>query len=88
MTLRIDPELLEQLRDVARAERRSVSAQLIHLVRREIGARSTRHPRSVLPTFGWLGHLDAPDTLDEFRRVRRALSRRLAERARRSRKPL
>jgi len=83
MTLRIDPDLLEQLRAVARAERRSVSAQLVHLVRRELGTPTKRAIQKVLPTLGWLQHLDAPDDLDAYRRVRRALSRRLHARARR-----
>ena len=81
MTLRIDPELLEQLREVARAERRSVSAQVVHLVRRELGTQPKGATRKVLPTLGWLRHLDAPDDLDAYRRVRRALSRRLQARA-------
>jgi hypothetical protein len=83
MTLRIDPELLEQLRQVARAERRSVSAQLVYLVRKELGTPARRATQRVLPTLGWLRHLDAPDDLDAFRRVRRTLSRRLRARARR-----
>jgi len=83
MTLRIDPELLEQLREVARAERRSVSAQLVHLVRRELGTQGKAATRKVLPTLGWLRHLDAPDDLDAYRRVRRTLSRRLQARVRR-----
>jgi hypothetical protein len=82
MTLRIDPELLDQLRAVARAERRSVSAQVVHLVRRELGTHTKAATRSVLPTLGWLQHLDAPDDLAAYRRVRRALSRRLQARAR------
>ena len=83
MTLRIDPELLDQLREVARAERRSVSGQLVHLIRREIGTPAKGANRRVLPTLGWLRHLDAPDDLASYRRVRRALSRRLQARARR-----
>ena len=83
MTLRIDPDLLEQLREVARAERRSVSAQLVHLVRQELGTQAKAATRKVLPTLGWLRHLDAPDDLDAYRRVRRALSRRLQARVRR-----
>jgi hypothetical protein len=75
MTLRIDPELPEQLREVARAERRSVSAQPFYLVRNELAPPRRRATRRVLPTLGWLHHLDAPDDLDAYRRVRRILSR-------------
>jgi len=83
MTLRIDPELLSQLREVARAEGRSVSAQVVHLVRRELGAAGKLSTRKTLPTLGWLQHLNAPNDLAAYRRVRRALSRRLQGRARR-----
>ena len=83
MTLRIDPELLDQLREVARAERRSVSAQMVYLDRREIGTPAKGVNRRVLPTLGWLRHLDAPNDLAAYRRVRRALSRDLEARTRR-----
>ncbi len=82
MTLRIEPELLEQLRAVAKAERRSVSAQMLFLVRRELGAKA-RPGRKPLPTLGWLSHLRAPRELKEFRRVRRSLTRELEARLRR-----
>ena len=82
MSLRIDPELLEELRKAARAEGRSVSSQVVHLVRKELATRSAPRKKP-LPTLGWLRHLDAPDELREFQRVRRSLSRSLAARARR-----
>ena len=82
MTLRIEPELLAQLRAAAKAERRSVSAQVLLLVRRELGATPRRREKP-LPTMGWLRHLRAPRELREFRRVRRALTRRLEARLRR-----
>jgi hypothetical protein len=82
MTVRIEPELLEQLREAAKAERRSVSAQMLFLVRRELEAKPARRQKP-LPTMGWLRHLDAPDHLEEFRRARRSLSARLAARTRR-----
>jgi hypothetical protein len=86
MTLRIEPELLEQLRAVAKAERRSVSAQMLFLVRRELGAR-VRRRRKPLPTLGWLSHLRAPRKLQEFRRVRSSLTRSLEARLRRHPEP-
>ena len=78
VTLRIEPELLAQLRAAAKAERRSVSAQIRFLVRRELEAWPRRE--KPLPTIGWLRHLRAPRGLSEFRRVRRALTRRLEAR--------
>lgn len=86
MSLRIDPELLEELRRAARAEGRSVSAQVVHLVRRELGAAPRRRERP-LPTLGWLRHLGAPNELEEFRRLRRSLSRSLSARTRRLARP-
>ncbi len=82
MTLRIDPDLLEQLKALARAERRSLSAQVLHLVRQQLGARH-EHARPHLPTMGWLRHWDAPDEIEEFRRLRRELSAGLERRVRR-----
>jgi len=81
MTLRIDPVLFTELRAVAKAEHRSVSAHVLSLVRRDLDAKPPRRRERPLPTLGWLRHLDAPDRLEEFRRVRRALSRRFAARA-------
>jgi len=86
MSLRIDPELLEELRQAARAEGRSVSAQVVHLVRRELSAGPRRREKP-LPTLGWLRHLGAPNEIEEFRRVRRSLSRSLSARARRLSNP-
>ncbi len=80
MTLRIDPELFAELRDVAKAEHRSVSAHVLSLVRRDLDEKPTRRRRRPLPTMGWLQHLKAPDRLEEFRRIRRALSRRFVAR--------
>lgn len=83
MTLRIDPELFAELQEVAKAEHLSVSAHVLSLVRRDLDAQPTRRREPPLPTFGWLRHLDAPDRLEGFRRVRGALSRALAARGRR-----
>jgi hypothetical protein len=81
LTLRVEAELLRKIREAAKADRRSVSAQVLHVVRREIDARPVPG-RKPLPTKGWLSHLEAPEDLTEFRRVRRELSRRLGSRTR------
>ena len=83
MTLRIDPQLFAELREVAKAEHRSVSAHVLSLVRKDLDAKPGSRHEPPLPTLGWLRHLDAPDRLDAFRRVRRALSRRFMTRVRR-----
>jgi hypothetical protein len=87
MTLRIAPGMLEELRQVARAEGRSVSAQVIYLVRRDLEMRGrattvAARRRKPLPTYGWLRHLEAPETFEEFREFRRSLSKQVAKRLR------
>ena len=74
MTLRIEPALLEELRRVARAERRSVSGEVLYLVREQLDLPARRLGQTK-PTMGWLAHLDVPDELAEFRVVRQSLSR-------------
>ncbi len=82
MTLRIDPELLGELRDVAAAEHRSVSAHVLAVLRRDLQSKPVGRSKP-LPTLGWLRHLDAPNRIGEFRKVRRALARHVSARSRR-----
>ena len=85
MTLRVEPALLEELRRVARAERRSVSGEVLYLVREQLALPPGRlgQPK---PTMGWLAHLDVPDELGPFRVVRQGLSRQLRRRVQRHRR--
>ena len=82
MSLRIDPQLLEEIRRRARAEGRSVSAEILHLVRRELGGGSPPPRRGARRTMGWLAHLDVPEDLETYRRFRRSASRRVMKRLR------
>lgn len=88
MTLRIEPDLLEELRHVARAERRTVSAQVLLYVRREIearnaGSRLAARRRKALPIHGWLRRRHAPETtVEDVRRLRRSLTRQIEARLR------
>jgi hypothetical protein len=82
-SLRIDLELLEEIRRRARTEGRSVSAQILHLVRRELGVSSPPPRTRTRRTMGWLAHLDVPEDLETFRRFRRSLSRRILKGLRR-----
>src|SRR3989442_2412622 len=77
MSLRLDPKLLEEIRKRARAEGRSVSAQILHVVRSEIGGRSPTPERRARRTMGWLAHLDVPEDVTTYRRLRRSISRRV-----------
>jgi hypothetical protein len=86
MTLRIDPALLTALRQRAKREGRSVSAEVVRLIRKEledvhVPARRGRGTRS---TMGMFANSEAPD-LDDFKRVRREASALIARRVRRSR---
>lgn len=86
--MRIEPELLDVLRELARAERRSVSAQVLFFVRREIEARkvgarpSGRHVKP-LPIHGWLRRRGGTETtVEDVRRLRRSLTRQIEARLR------
>ena len=74
MAIRIEPELLRQLRSEARSNRRSLSAQILFMVRKELEP-SRRPIEKPQPTMGWLAHLQAPEKIDDFRQVRNRLSR-------------
>jgi hypothetical protein len=74
MAVRIEPELLGQLRSAARTNRRSLSAQVLFMVRKELEASNCRVEKPK-PTMGWLEHLQAPEKLDDYREVRTRLSR-------------
>jgi hypothetical protein len=87
MTVRIEPALLEGLRSLAQADGRSVSGEIVQLVHRELRSRPRRAEHTE-PTMGWLASLEVPADLREFRRVRRALSRRLAARTLLRQEPL
>jgi plasmid stability protein len=73
MTLRLAPELLSELKVRARAEGRSTSAEVIHLLERVI-----RVPLASAPakrsTMGMFAEFDVPE-LSEFQDYGRALTR-------------
>jgi len=72
MTLRVDPELLRALRERAAREGRSVSAEVVRLIKRDVEpARRQRAKRT--STMGMFADFAAP-TLEEFRRMRRRFS--------------
>ncbi|TMA70159.1 MAG: Arc family DNA-binding protein [Deltaproteobacteria bacterium] len=81
MSLRIDPGLLEEIRRRARAEGRSVSSQILHLVRNQLGVGSPPKRRA-RRTMGWLAHLDVPEDLGTYRRFRRSVSHRIMKKLR------
>ena len=86
MTLRIDPDLLAALRRRAKREGRSVSAEVIRMIRKEVEPAPSRQ-RKTRPTMGMFADFEAPE-LDAFKQLRRDISatfqKRLREAARRA----
>jgi len=82
MTLRVDPALLTALKEKAAREGRSVSAEVVRLIKRDV--EPARHQRAKrTSTMGMFADFEAP-TLEEFKRMRRGFSSRAsATRARR-----
>jgi hypothetical protein len=69
-------ELLEALRERARAEGRTVSGEVVYLVKDQLAAR--RLPAKPMPITGWLRDADVTDSLAELRNARDAASERLS----------
>lgn len=61
-------ELLAELKARARAEGRSVSGQIVYLVREQVDSRPASGPPKKIS--GWLAHRAVPQTHAEFRRAR------------------
>ena len=71
MTVRIDPTLLAALKAKARRDGRSVSAEVIQLIRRGV---EPERPPGKAGTMGMFPDFEAPD-LDDFIALRRTFSR-------------
>ncbi|OGQ17970.1 MAG: hypothetical protein A2138_23835 [Deltaproteobacteria bacterium RBG_16_71_12] len=72
MTVRIEPDLLAALKKRAKEAGRSVSAEVLSLIRREL---SSIPPVKPMPTRGRFTEYEAPD-FDDLRRLRRSFSKR------------
>jgi hypothetical protein len=81
VTVRIDPELLAALKERAKRDGRSVSAEVIWMLRKEIEA-LPRKPPTRRPTMGMFADFDAPDA-SELKKLRRKFSAELQASARR-----
>ena len=72
MTVRVDPALLAALKRRAAREGRSVSAEVIRMIRRDL--EPAKPPRGRRPsTMGMFRDFEAP-TLDELKKLRRRFS--------------
>ena len=78
MTLRIDADLLMRLKDQAKREGRSASAEVVRLLRRELGM-TTKPKKPRRDTMGMFSHLEAV-RLDEVRELRSQISQQIASR--------
>jgi hypothetical protein len=84
MTVRIDPALLRALKRKAEREGRSVSAEVVRLVRAEVEA--LPEPRATrVRSMDMFSTFEAPD-LDELTRSRASFSRALSSRSKRGRR--
>ena len=84
MTLRIDPGLLAALRRRAKREGRSVSAEVVRMIRKELEPEAMQR-RRVSPTMGMFADFEAPE-LEEFKRLRREISAAVVRRVRGSKR--
>jgi len=84
MTLRIDPDLLARLKARAKREGRSVSAEVVRMIAKEVGPVLSRRTRPTT-TKGMFADLEAP-TLEEFKRLRRSFSAAIVTRGGRGRR--
>ena len=72
MTLRIDPNLLAALRERAKREGRSTSAEVVRMIRKEVEPAAPRQ-RKPVRTMGMFADFEAPE-IEDFKRLRRTLS--------------
>jgi hypothetical protein len=86
LSIRIDTDLLEAVRDRAEAEGRSVSGEIVFMVKERLASYAVTRgePR---PVTGWLAPRDVPADHDAFRSARHiaseAMNRSVRDKARR-----
>jgi hypothetical protein len=87
MTLRIDPALLDALRRRAKRDGRSVSAEVVQLIRKELDDVHVPNRRAARRTMGMFADSDFEVLeLEDFKRLRRRTSMIVARRIARSRR--
>jgi hypothetical protein len=82
LSIRIDEELLDALRERAREDGRSVSGEIVYFVKEQVEARP-RLERKPQPISGWLAHVSVPRDHQEFRGARVAAGSLLTQAAKR-----
>jgi hypothetical protein len=81
LSVRIDGELLEAVRERAKAEGRSVSGEIVFIIRDRVKVDGTRPQRR--PITGWLRNVQVPRSHSEFRHSRERASAELLRAVRR-----
>ena len=78
LSIRLTPELLDAVREQARIDGRSVSGEVVSIVKAQLAARRTvqAKPRRIT---GWLAHLEVPEAYAEFQAGRAAASAKLMQ---------
>ncbi|MCL2723989.1 MAG: Arc family DNA-binding protein [Polyangiaceae bacterium] len=84
ISVRIDPAMLRAVKKRARLNGRSMSSEILFLIRSQIEEAPAR--TSIKPISGWLSDIESPDNLDEFRKARAQASALLLESVRRKAK--
>ncbi len=78
LSIRLAPELLDAVREQARIDGRSVSGEVVSIVKERLASRPLGHAKPGKIT-GWLAHLDVPETHAEFRAGRTEASAKLEQ---------
>lgn len=81
LSLRIDADLLDAVRERARAEGRSVSGQIVYLVRERV--ETDPEPKPIRKISGWLSQRPVPDSFTDFQSGRARASAKLRSAVRR-----
>jgi hypothetical protein len=72
VSIRIESELLDAVRQLARVEGRSLSGEIVFMLRDRVKAQPLK--RQQRPITGWLRKLQAPKSHAEFRQARNRAS--------------
>ena len=67
LTVRIERALLDDLKHAARAEGRSTSGHVVHLLKKELRPLAQAQVRPYRLAEGALAHIDVAETVEEFR---------------------
>ncbi len=81
VSVRLDPELLEAVRTRAKSEGRSLSGEIVFILRDRVKAEPRQRQRRTIT--GWLRHVASPKELGEFRSGRESASAALLRAVRR-----